>query len=44
MIFENNYAHAGVTAIIYNLLIDHSTLKFYIDDNSNILLPNTKAP
>ena len=40
MIFENNYAHAGVTAIIYNLLIDHSTLKFYIDGNSNILLPN----
>ena len=39
MIFENNYAYAGTTAIIYNFEIDHSTLRFYIDSNNKILLP-----
>lgn len=30
MIFENNYAWAGTTAIIYNLEVDHDFLGFYI--------------
>lgn len=38
MIFENNYAYAGTTAIIYNVELEHSALKFYIDENNQILL------
>lgn len=40
MIFENNYAYAGTTAIIYNVELEHDALKFYIDENNKILLPS----
>ena len=36
MIFENNYAYAGTTAIIYNFEIDYSDLDFYVKPNNNI--------
>ena len=41
MIFENNYAYAGTTAIIYNYELENSSLKFYIDTNNKILLPSS---
>lgn len=44
MIFENNYAWPGTTAIIYNLELDKDFLEFYLANPSNttkskILLP-----
>jgi len=48
MIFENNYAWPGTTAIIYNLELDKDFLEFYLDNPSNttkskILLPANSA-
>ena len=48
MIFENNYAWPGTTAIIYNLELDKDFLEFYLDNPSNttkskILLPADSA-
>lgn len=40
MIFENNYAYAGTTAIIYNFELDYDDLNFYINSSNKILLPS----
>ena len=45
MIFENNYAWPGTTAIIYNVELDKDFLGFYLDNPTNltkskILLPS----
>ena len=40
MIFENNYAWAGTTAILYKFKLSYPGLGFYIDNNDKILLPS----
>jgi hypothetical protein len=41
MIFENNYAYAGTTAIIYNYELEDSRLMFEINNQSKIVLSSS---